>query len=118
MSNYSMMSSRFLKAIIMMGVLCVYSKTQAQSFIGSQIDNRAGIQSVIFNPANVAGSKMGLDINILSGSGFVGSDYLNVNFSDIEKFKDGFYLETDVSTSPQDDNNFLETLTFLAPHFN
>lgn len=101
----------------MMGVLCVYSKTQAQSFIGSQIDNRAGIQSVIFNPANVAGSKMGLDINILSGSGFVGSDYLNVNFSDIEKFKDGFYLETDVSTSPQDDNNFFGNIDLLGPSF-
>lgn len=101
----------------MIGVLCVYSKTHAQSFIGSQIDNRAGIQSVIFNPANVSGSRMGLDINIISGSSFVGSDYLNVNFSDIEKFKDGFYLETDVSTSPQDDNNFFGNIDLLGPSF-
>lgn len=111
------MISRFLTVLLSIGLFGITLSIQAQSFIGSQIDNRAGIQSVIFNPANVAGSRMGLDINIASGSALVGSDYLNLNFGDLKKFKDGFYLQTDASTTPKEHNNFFGNIDLLGPSF-
>ncbi|WP_296704897.1 DUF5723 family protein [Algoriphagus sp.] len=87
----------------------------SQTFIGAQVDNRGGVQSVLMNPANAAGSQMRLDINLLSGSAFVGSDYLYVDLSEIKNFQDGFDFNTDVKTIPKDQNNFFGNVDILGP---
>lgn len=104
----------FLLSLTLLGTgTTVYS----QSFIGGQIDNYSGVHSVLMNPANVAGSKMKLDVNLFSTSAFVGSDYLNIDLSDIKSFRDGFDFDTDVSTTPNSQNNFFGNIDILGPSF-
>lgn len=106
----------FFKAFISLSILISVSHfINAQTFIGSQIDNYGGIQTLTLNPANAAGSKYRMDINILSGSAFIGSDYLNLKFSNIPDVNRGFVFDNNVDTSPDGNNNFFGNVDILGP---
>lgn len=90
-------------------------KSFSQSFIGGQIDSYTGVTSVLMNPANVTGSKMKMDINLFSTSAFVGTDYLSMDLSDLKKFGDDFNFDTDISTTPNNHNNFFGNIDILGP---
>jgi len=87
----------------------------AQSFIGSTIDNYAGIQSVLINPANAANSRMKLDINLFSASAFVGNDFISVDLSNLKNFSDSFDFNTDAEKNPMNNNNFFGNVDILGP---
>lgn len=87
----------------------------AQSFIGSTVDNYAGVHSVLFNPANAADSRMKLDINLFSTSAYVGNDFITIDLSDIGNFGDGFDFDSDAETNPTDNNNFFGNVDILGP---
>lgn len=60
-------------------VITLFTKvTFSQSSIGF-IDNYSGVQSVIYNPANILDSTYKLDFNILSFNGNAGNDYYSIN---------------------------------------
>ncbi|UZD22191.1 DUF5723 family protein [Algoriphagus halophytocola] len=89
--------------------------TLAQTFIGSTVDNQAGVHSLLLNPALAVDSKMRLDINLISSSAFIGNDYLSIDMSDLDSFQNGFELNTDGDTNPTDNNNFFGNVDVLGP---
>lgn len=89
--------------------------TNAQSFLGSTVDNYAGVHSVLINPANAADSRMKLDINLFSASAFVGNDFISVDLSNLKNFSDGFDFNTDAEKNPMDQNNFFGNVDILGP---
>jgi len=107
--------NRITLTIVILFAMGLVSQSYSQTFIGGQIDNYSGVHSVLLNPANVVGSKMKLDINLFSTSGFVGNDYLSLNLSDLKKFRDEFDFNTKISTSPNSHNNFFGNIDVLGP---
>lgn len=89
----------------------------SQTFIGGQIDNYSGVHSVLLNPANIVGSKMKLDINLFSSSGFIGNDYLSLNLNDLKKFRNEFDFNTEIDATPKNQNNFFGNIDVLGPSF-
>jgi hypothetical protein len=87
----------------------------SQNFVGAQIDSRMGVQSLTLNPALGTLARTKLDVNLISGSSFVGSDYLSINLSDLNSLREGFDIDEDVETNPQPDNNFFGNIDFLGP---
>ncbi|RAI85737.1 DUF5723 family protein [Algoriphagus yeomjeoni] len=103
--------------IVLLPALFIFSisTSKAQSFVGSTVDNYAGIQSVLINPANSADSRMKLDINLFSASAFVGNDFISVDLSNLKNFTDGFDFDTDAEKNPMDNNNFFGNVDILGP---
>lgn len=93
-----------------------FLNTFAQSYIGHTVDNFAGIHGVIYNPANVVSSNLRADINLLSGSAFVGSDYFGVNFDNATEIGD-FDFEDDAQRFPSEANNFFGNTDVVGPSF-
>ncbi|WP_026969163.1 DUF5723 family protein [Algoriphagus terrigena] len=89
--------------------------TMSQNFVGAQIDSRVGVQSLTLNPALGTLSRANLDINLIGGSAFAGSDYLSINLSDLDDVLEGLSFDDDVVTNPQPDNNFFGNVDILGP---
>lgn len=95
---------------------CAFS-SHAQSYIGLTADNYAGVHGVIINPSNVVDSKYKADINLVSASGFGGSDYFSINLDDIINAEDGFDFDADIEKTPTNANNFFVNADILGPSF-
>ncbi|MDO3694012.1 DUF5723 family protein [Wenyingzhuangia sp. chi5] len=67
------MKNKFLFILVLL-----YRVTFSQSSIGF-IDNYSGVESVVYNPANILDTRYKYDINIISLSGSIGNQYLSVN---------------------------------------
>lgn len=87
-----------------------------QSYIGHTVDNFAGIHGVIYNPANVVSSPLRLDINLMSASVLVGSDYFGVSF-DNAFTADDFDFDADSERFPTEANNFFLNTDVVGPSF-
>lgn len=87
----------------------------SQSFFGSQYDNYSGVNTVISNPANIVGSRFRTDINLASGSLFVGNDYYTVKLGDL--FKNDYSFEKNANTNPKPNNNLYSNIDVLGPSF-
>jgi outer membrane protein OmpA-like peptidoglycan-associated protein len=55
---------------------------QSQSYIGFLEDNYSGVHGIITNPANIADSRLKMDINLVGISALYGNDYIGFNLSD------------------------------------
>lgn len=108
---------RFFKwRLFSLGVVLLVTKASfAQTFIGSTVDNQAGVHSLLLNPALAVDSKMRLDINLISASAFIGNDYLSVDLSDLDSFQNGFEINSDGDKNPTDNNNFFGNVDILGP---
>ncbi|MDR7129387.1 hypothetical protein J2X69_001724 [Algoriphagus sp. 4150] len=91
------------------------STTIAQTFIGSTIDGHAGVHSLLLNPATAVDSKMRWDINLISTSAFVGSDYLSVDLSNLNSFRNGFEIKSEGNGNSSNHNNFFGNVDILGP---
>jgi outer membrane protein OmpA-like peptidoglycan-associated protein len=89
--------------------------TNAQSYFGYLNDNYAGVYSVLNNPANIADSRFRTDINLISGSLFLGNDLYATKITNF--FKSDFNFERDATKDPKLSNNFLTNTDFLGPSF-
>lgn len=87
----------------------------SQTFIGNTLDNYAGINLVLLNPANVSGSNTRAEFNFISISSFVGNDYISVNLGELKKNDFQFNFDTDTDTSPSNNNNFFGNVDILGP---
>lgn len=103
------------KAFLIVLGLCASFSGMSQNFVGAQLDSRMGVQSLTLNPALGTLSRTKLDINLISASSFVGSDYLTVNLSDLGSLMEGFEVDEDLETNPQPDNNFFGNVDVLGP---
>ncbi|WP_445737042.1 DUF5723 family protein [Mariniflexile sp.] len=106
------------KLSLLLGVVFVVNNAlNAQSYFGYTFDNYSGIHGVTLNPANIVDSPFKADINLISGSVFLGSDYFGINIQDILKSEEGFDIDSDAQKFIKDDNNFFLNLDFLGPSF-
>lgn len=92
-------------------------KSSAQTLVGAQIDNRAGIRGLTLNPANVINPRLKSEVNLFTTSAYFGNDYIGVNISDISKITtlDELSATSDINAKP--DNNFVGNLDILGPSF-
>lgn len=90
---------------------------QAQSYMGYAMDNYAGVHSVIYNPANVYDSPFSSDINIVSASGYLGSDFIGLSFSDLLSSGGDFDFEESGERYPSENNHFFTNIDILGPSF-
>src|SRR5687767_2723037 len=62
------------KPLLLIAVVLMAISAFSQQYNGYVYDNYAGTQSLLFNPANVAGSKYKIDINLVSASMLAGTN--------------------------------------------
>lgn len=103
--------------LIVVLFLVAGSQANAQSYIGHTVDNYSGVHGVILNPSAVVDSRFRTDINLLSISGFAGSDYFGINLDNVINTEDGFEIGTGVQKSPKDNNQFFLNSDILGPSF-
>ncbi|NNE76573.1 MAG: hypothetical protein HKN31_05815 [Pricia sp.] len=89
----------------------------AQSYIGHTMDNYAGVHAVAYNPANVYDSPMRTDINLISASGYLGSDFIGLSFSDLLSSEGEFEFDRDAERYPSESNHFFTNIDLLGPSF-
>ncbi|MBA4745654.1 MAG: OmpA family protein [Muricauda sp.] len=100
---------------ILLSILLLFSvyMLRAQSYEGLLTDNYNGVHGVLSNPANIADSRLKLDINLIGVSAFFGNNYLSATlgdaFNDIDKTFD------DAKTTPKSNNFIAANLDILGP---
>ena len=94
-----------------------YYSLSAQTFVGSTTDNRAGVHSLVLNPALVINEEMRADINLFSSSVFVGNDYIGIDLASLTSIGEGFVFDEAYDTNPKEDNNFFGNVDVLGPSF-
>ncbi|MEN2284250.1 DUF5723 family protein [Algoriphagus sp. SE2] len=98
-------------------------KSFTQTFVGAQIDNRAGIRGLTLNPANVINPRLKSELNVFTISSYIGNDYIGLNLSDISKLNSFIEILSiddvsglgDINAKP--DNNFVGNADILGPSF-
>ncbi|NDV17237.1 OmpA family protein [Muricauda sp. TY007] len=99
----------------LLSILLLFSvyMLRAQSYEGLLTDNYNGVHGVLSNPANIADSRLKLDINLIGVSAFFGNNYLSATlgdaFNDIDKTFD------DAKTTPKSNNFIAANLDILGP---
>ena len=96
-------------------LLCLKTSLQAQNFVGGNIGQYSGIFGVLENPALAKDDSYKLDVNLFAVSGFLGNDYVAIDFSDWNSFRDGFNFDTDLSRNPNPRNKFFGNGDVLGP---
>jgi len=89
----------------------------AQSYVGFSADNYNGVHGVIFNPSAVVDSRFRSDINLISVSSFLGSDFFSLDLNAILESEDGFNFDSDLSKNAKDNNQFFLNIDILGPSF-
>jgi len=105
------------KSLTLFTFLLFANLSLCQSYIGHTVDNYSGIQGVTYNPSNIVASHFKSDINLISVSGFVGSDYFGIKVQDIINSDGGFDFEDDTERFPTNNNNFYFNVDVLGPSF-
>jgi hypothetical protein len=80
------------KILVLISVLAIIN-AQAQDFPGYRSGNYSGVNSVFFNPANIAGSNYRFDINLFSINSFVGNNQADFNLKSISESFNGDTLK-------------------------
>jgi len=118
--NYSELNKRLANKwlpLVLIGFLFLRFSTtlNAQSYIGYNVDRYAGVHGVPFNPALVSGSAYRVDVNIISSSAYLSTDYLGLNIQSVFKGGAGFNFDDDLERFPSDANNFFLNTDILGP---
>lgn len=111
------LKKRIFKTCLTLGLTTVPLGLSAQSYIGQTMDNYAGVHAVSVNPANVYDSPFGADINLVSVSGLIGSDFVSLSFSDFLSSGGDFDFDSDVTRYPSEKNHFFTTIDAMGPSF-
>ncbi len=105
-----------MKKLFLLASLCSSVATiKAQSFIGFLTDNYSGVNSLVANPSNIAGSRFRADVHLVGASAFFSNDYYGVNVMDALKEEYNFNL--DATKSPTDNNNANSNMDVMGPSF-
>ncbi|WP_435624437.1 hypothetical protein [Flagellimonas sp.] len=71
-----------LKKYVIYALLIYTGAINAQSYVGYLTDNYNGVHGVLSNPANIADSRLKLEVNLAGASVFFSNDYIGFNLSD------------------------------------
>ncbi|MGB7394855.1 MAG: DUF5723 family protein [Pricia sp.] len=116
MSTRCNLKNRLLKFGLNAALLTVPLGLFAQSYIGHTMDNYAGVHAVAYNPANVYDSPFRTDINLVSVSGYLGSDFIGLSVSDVLSGGD-FDFDSDAERFASESNHFFTNIDVLGPSF-
>lgn len=117
MSPTSNLKKQVFKICLNLGLTLASLGLSAQSYIGHAMDNYAGVHAVAYNPANVYDSPMRADINLVSVSGYLGSDFIGLSFSDLLSSGGEFDFDSDASRHPSETNHFFTNIDVMGPSF-
>ena len=101
------------KLLIGVLLLCTINICYGQSYIGFLEDNYSGVHSIISNPANIADSRLKMDLNLIGVSAFFGNNYLGFNVDEV--FKDINQAYDSSATFPATDNFMAWNIDALGP---
>lgn len=105
------MKTTFVTLSLIISSLCA----NAQSYTGFLTDNYSGVNSVIANPANITGTPVKTDVNIMGLSVFGGNDYYGVNI--LDAIKSDYDFDLSANKYPSANNNIGFNLDILGPSF-
>ena len=105
-----MFSGKILAGLFL---ILTMQKAQSQSYSGFLEDNYNGVHGILSNPANIADSRLKLDVNLVGVSAFFGNDYLGANLGDL--FRDFENTFDEASKTPKDNNFLAANLDILGP---
>ncbi|WP_190810780.1 OmpA family protein [Flagellimonas sp. S3867] len=103
----------FRKLLLGIMFTCALGFVQAQSYSGFLMDNYSGVHSIISNPANIADSRLKLDINLIGISAFFGNDYIGFKLKDA--FADYSKVFDEARTFPSSNNSMGWNIDVLGP---
>ncbi|MDF0718278.1 DUF5723 family protein [Muricauda sp. 334s03] len=101
------------KLIVGLLLISTINVIQSQSYIGFLEDNYSGVHRIISNPANIADSRLKMDINLAGISALYGNDYIGFNFSDA--FADYSSVFDNAKTYPSTDNFLAFNIDVMGP---
>ncbi len=105
-----------MKKLWILGALLFSSLAmKSQSYVGFNSDNYNGVHGVLSNPANIVDSRFKTDINILSASAFLGSDYFGIDLNVLGD--DTFDSDKNTKRFPSEDNNLFANADIMGPSF-
>ena len=107
--------NRRIISLLFFAILFTQVDGNAQGYFGWNMDNYAGVQGVVLNPAELGNSRTAFEINVASASAFLTNDYLQVSFSPelISEFDD-FWQES-VNRNPLPGNELHANLDVIGP---
>lgn len=103
----------FRKLIVGLLLISTINVIQSQSYVGFLEDNYNGVHGIISNPANIADSRLKMDINLAGISALYGNDYIGFNFSDA--FADYSSVFDNAETYPSTDNFLAFNIDVMGP---
>jgi len=89
----------------------------AQSFPGFSGDNFNGTYGLITNPANIADSRLKMDINLISGNFLGGTDYIALNSKNFNGFINGFSFDDTPNRNLSNTVEVLANEDYIGPSF-
>lgn len=101
------------KLVIGLLLISTINVIQSQSYIGFLEDNYTGVHGVISNPANIADSRLKMDINLIGVSALYGNDYIGFNLTDV--FGDYSSVFDNAATYPSTDNFLAFNIDVMGP---
>ena len=106
-----------IKYSLLLVSIFVLNLCSAQSYPGFADDNYNGIHGVVGNPANIADSRVSVDINLFSIQAMVATDYLPLTFDNITTLAEDFTFDDSFTRFPSQSNNVLVNADVLGPSF-
>ncbi|WP_348798698.1 DUF5723 family protein [Flavobacterium adhaerens] len=96
-------------------LLFIVVKSNAQTYMGYLPDNYAGVQGVLFNPASIADSRFKTDVNLFSTSSSLNNDYFGVSLFDLPS--DSYDVDKEGVRTPTKNNGAIVYSDIMGPSF-
>src|SRR6056297_71666 len=103
----------FRKLVVGLLLISTINVIQSQSYVGFLEDNYNGVHGIISNPANIADSRLKMDINLIGVSALYGNDYIGLNLGDA--FADYSSVFDNAETFPSTDNFLAFNIDVMGP---
>jgi len=110
MRNKMMLLRKMVVGLLLISTINVI---QSQSYVGFLEDNYNGVHGIISNPANIADSRLKMDINLIGVSALYGNDYIGLNLGDA--FKDYSTVFDNAETFPSMENFLAFNIDVMGP---
>ncbi|MBB4079764.1 hypothetical protein GGR28_002391 [Lewinella aquimaris] len=101
--------------LLLLSCLVTLNTLLAQGYPGLSVDNYSGVHGLLLNPASVAGSRTGTEINLASVAAFAANDYLKLNSTDIKEAIDNDLNDQVMLRTPGDDRSLNAHADVLGP---
>lgn len=104
-----------MKQLYYILLMLMATNSFSQSYFGYDTDNYSGIHGVAANPANIADSRVKLDINLYSLNATAANDYIGLSLENITQLITGDFSE--LNTISDVDNSILVNTSIFGPSF-